>query len=104
MGGWVTRILVEPGEPQLEGSEDKAADAVGLVADIHRTLDRHGLAAPRLQHGDGEVAWVLLEDAIRRRLDTRIGLEDTLHGPGGERTTANEALVRAARELGAGAD
>jgi hypothetical protein len=87
LGGRVTRI---------------PADAVGLVEDIHRALDGLGIAAPRLQHGDGEAAWVLLEDAIRRRLDTRIGLEDTLHGPGGERTTGNDALVRADCELGAG--
>jgi uncharacterized protein (DUF849 family) len=47
---------------------------------------------------------VLLIDAVRRGLDTRIGLEDTLLGPNGERTTGNEALVRAAREFGAGID
>lgn len=93
--GYGRSILAEP-------VEAGAADAVGLVEDIHRALDGLGIAAPRLQHGDGEAAWVLLEDAIRRRLDTRIGLEDTLHGPGGERTTGNDALVRAARELGAG--
>ncbi|HEV2094269.1 MAG TPA: 3-keto-5-aminohexanoate cleavage protein [Rubrobacter sp.] len=103
-GGRVTRILVEPGELQLRDGEDRAADAVGLVEDIHEALDRFGLTAPRLQHGDGEVTWTLLEDAIRRGLDTRIGLEDTLHGPDGERTSGNEALVRAARELGAGTD
>ena len=101
-GGRVTRILVEPGGHQLLNSEDKAADAVGLVEDVHRALDRFGLTAPRLQHGDGEVTWVLLMDAVRRGLDTRIGLEDTLSGPSGERTAGNEALVRAARELGAG--
>jgi uncharacterized protein (DUF849 family) len=102
LGGRVTRILVEPGELQLQDSEDKAADALGLVEDIHRALDRFGLAAPRLQHGDGEVTWVLLVDAVRRSLDTRIGLEDPLYGPDGERATGNEALVRAARQLGAG--
>ena len=102
LGGLVTRILVEPGEPQLRGSEDKAASALGLVEDIHRALDRLGLMAPRLQHGDGEVTWVLLVEAVRRGLDARIGLEDTLFGPNGERATGNEALVRTARELGAG--
>jgi uncharacterized protein (DUF849 family) len=96
LGGRVTRVLVEPVEVRV-------ADAVGLVEDIHRALDGLGIAVPRLQHGDGEASWVLLEDAVRRGLDTRIGLEDTLHGPGGKRTTGNEALVRAARELGAGA-
>src|SRR5215207_3239138 len=104
LGDRLTRILVEPGELQLLGSEDKAADAIGLVEDIHEALDRFGLTAPRLQHGDGEVTWALLADAIRRGLDTRIGLEDTLHGPTGERTSGNEALVRAACELGAGTD
>ena len=104
LGDRLTRILVEPGELLLLGSEDKAADAIGLVEDIHEALDWFGLTAPRLQHGDGEVTWALLADAIRRGLDTRIGLEDTLHGPTGERTSGNEALVRAARELGAGTD
>ncbi len=95
-GGQLTRILVEP-------IEVSAADAVELVEDIHRALDRLCLTAPRLQHGDGEATWVLLTDAIHRGLDTRIGLEDTLYEPNGERTASNEALVRAARELGAGA-
>ena len=44
-------------------------------------------------------------DARRRRgpprVDTRIGLEDTLHEPDGTRTSGNAALVRAARALGA---
>src|SRR5919112_2037101 len=104
LGDRLTRILVEPGELQLLDSEDKALGAIGLVEDIHEALDQFGLTAPRLQHGDGEVTWALLADAIRRGLDTRIGLEDTLHGPTGERTSGNEKLVRAARELGAGTD
>ena len=104
LSGRVTRFLVEPGELQLLDSEQRAADAVGLVDDIHRALDRFGLTSSRLQHGDGEVTWVLLIDAVRRGLETRIGLEDTLLEPNGERTTGNEALVRAAREFGAGID
>ena len=89
-----TRILVEP-------VDVSAAEAVRVVDGIHAALDRLGLAAPRLQHGDGEATWVILSDAVRRRLDTRIGLEDTLEEPDGERTAGNEALVRAARRLGA---
>jgi uncharacterized protein (DUF849 family) len=95
LGGRVTRILVEPVEVPVAG-------AVELVEDIHRALDRLGLRAPRLQHGDGEATWVLLIDSIHRRLDTRIGLEDTLRAPDGKRADDNESLVRAARELGAG--
>jgi uncharacterized protein (DUF849 family) len=95
LGERVTRILVEP-------VNVSAGDAIELIDGIHSALDRLGLTAPRLQHGDGEAVWVLLTDAIRRGLDTRIGLEDTLREPGGEETAGNAALVRAARELGAG--
>jgi uncharacterized protein (DUF849 family) len=95
LGGRVTRILVEP-------VDVSAGDAVEVVDEIHAALDRLRLTAPRLQHGDGEATWVLLRDAIRRGIDTRIGLEDTVAGPDGARMLGNEALVRAARELGAG--
>ena len=85
----VTRILVEPVDPPRD-------DAVTIVDAMHAELDRLGLTAPRLQHGDGEATWVLIGDAVRRGLDTRVGLEDTLDG------ADNAALVRSARELGAG--
>jgi uncharacterized protein (DUF849 family) len=88
----VTRVLVEP-------VDVAAADAVAVVDAIHGALDRLGVAAPRLQHGDGDATWVLLRDAIERGVDTRIGLEDTQLDPDGERTAGNEALVRAAARL-----
>jgi uncharacterized protein (DUF849 family) len=100
LGERVTRILVEPGELQVGKSADAA---LRLVEEIHQTLDRFGLTAPRLQHGDGNVTWVLLVDAVRRGIDTRVGLEDTIYEPNGARTAGNAALVRAARALGAGA-
>jgi uncharacterized protein (DUF849 family) len=89
LGDRVTRVLVEP-------VDLSAAEAVAAVDQVHAALDARGLRAPRLQHGDGEATWVLLGDAARRGLDTRVGLEDTLHDPDGERTAGNEALVRAA--------
>ena len=94
LDGDLTRIRVE-------AVDVPAADALEVIEAIHMALDRLGLSAPRLQHGDGESTWVLLEDAVRRGLDTRIGLEDTLHEPDGRTTTGNPALVRAARVLGA---
>lgn len=94
-GDQATRILIEP-------VAVVAGDALEVVDAIHAALDRLGLGAPRLQHGDGDATWVLLADAVRRGLDTRIGLEDTLRDPGGEPTAGNEALVHAARGLGAG--
>ena len=93
----VTRILVEPVNVGVEA-------AIEVVDEIHGALDGLGLTAPRMQHGDGEATWVLLGDAVRRGLDTRVGFEDTLYRPNGEQATGNEALVRAARELGAGAE
>jgi uncharacterized protein (DUF849 family) len=93
----VQRILVEP-------VDLTAAQVPAAVGEIHAALDRLDLRAPRLQHGDGEATWVLIADAVRRGLDTRVGLEDTLAGPDGEPAAGNQALVRAARALGAGAD
>ena len=108
LGDRLLRVCVEPGMLQIGGAElateVRAAGAIAFTEDIHRALDRLGLAAPRLQHGDGEVTWVLLEDAVRRGIDTRVGLEDTQYEPNGERTAGNEALVRAAHRLGAGED
>jgi uncharacterized protein (DUF849 family) len=89
LGKALTRVLVEPVEVARH-------DAVACVQAIHDTLDRVGIRAPRLQHGDGEATWVLIEDAVRRGLDTRVGLEDTQYEPDGARTEGNAALVRAA--------
>jgi uncharacterized protein (DUF849 family) len=94
LGDHVIRILVEPVEVQV-------VDAVAAVDEIHAELDRLALRAPRLQHGDGEATWVLIEEAVRRGVDTRVGLEDTQQDPDGERTPGNAALVRAAHELDA---
>ena len=91
----VTRVLVEPVDVAPE-------HAVALVDSIHRALDDGGVAAPRLQHGDSAATWVLLGDAVRRGLDTRVGLEDTVELPDGSPAAGNAALVAAARALGAG--
>jgi uncharacterized protein (DUF849 family) len=93
----VMRVMIEP----VDVSAD---DAVPLVSAIHQELDRYGIAAPRLQHGDGESTWVLPTDAIARGIDTRIGLEDTFYVPDGALTAGNAALVSAAPALGAGGD
>ncbi|HEY2551187.1 MAG TPA: 3-keto-5-aminohexanoate cleavage protein [Streptosporangiaceae bacterium] len=89
------RICIEP-------VEVSRADAVELVRAIHGVLDHGGAAAPRLQHGDGEATWILIEDAIARGIGTRVGLEDTFLMPDGTTAQSNAELVRAARALGAG--
>jgi uncharacterized protein (DUF849 family) len=95
MADRVLRVLVEPVEPTAE-------DALAVADAIHAVLDRAGVPVPRLQHGQGATAWPLLEDAVRRGVDTRIGFEDTLLLPDGGRATSNAELVAAARALGAG--
>jgi uncharacterized protein (DUF849 family) len=95
LAGRVTRVLIEP-------TEVSRLDAVPLVSAIHDILDRADVRAPRLQHGDGEAAWILIEDAVRRGIDTRVGFEDTLLLPDGQLAASNADLVRAAYELGAG--
>jgi uncharacterized protein (DUF849 family) len=95
LGDRVMRILVEP-------VEATASEGRAIVSDIHRALDRLGLDAPRLEHGDGEATWALVADAVERGIATRVGLEDTFTAPSGDRAAGNEALVRAARDLGAG--
>jgi uncharacterized protein (DUF849 family) len=92
LGEQLTRVLVEPVDVDPRG-------AVALMDDIHQALDEAGIAAPRLQHGDGDATWVLIEDAVRRGLDTRVGLEDTQYDPDGERVSSNQALVRCARRI-----
>jgi len=99
LGNRLTRVLVEPGELQVGGNVEAALE---LVENIHRTLDRFGLTIPRLQHADGRLTWPVLADSVRRGIDTRVGLEDTVLEPNGERTTGNVALIRAARSMGAG--
>jgi uncharacterized protein (DUF849 family) len=95
LGDRCLRILIEP-------VDLAPAETVAVVDEIHAALDRHGLAAPRLQHGFEETTWLLLADAVARRVATRIGLEDTTVGPDGEPVAGNAALVRLARAAGAG--
>ncbi|MDG6911137.1 MAG: 3-keto-5-aminohexanoate cleavage protein [Nitrososphaerota archaeon] len=88
----VLRVYVEP-------FRIPAAGAVSFVNRIHQALDSLGMEAPRLQHGDGAATWTLLRDAVRRGIDTRIGLEDTLRGPDGKATRSNADLVKAAHKI-----
>jgi uncharacterized protein (DUF849 family) len=98
LGGRVTRVLIEISDVQAKSSAIKALE---LVEEIHEALNRLHIDVPRLQHGEGTIAWAVLRDAIRRGVDTRIGLEDTQHGPNGEVVRGNLSLVDEARKLGA---
>lgn len=57
---------------------------------------------PVLLHAEGPAVWAVLRFAVRRGLQTRIGLEDTDRLPESSRTPGNAELVAAAVRLGAG--
>jgi uncharacterized protein (DUF849 family) len=82
-------IEIEPGTP----------DPLKNAAAINRVLEGAGVRLPRLQHGMNQQAWPLLEDAVARGFDIRIGLEDVLTMPDGSPADGNAALVASAVRL-----
>jgi uncharacterized protein (DUF849 family) len=90
------RVLVEV----MHGSGEVAAAA---ARDIDAALDRLGIRAPRLHHGEEQAAWPVLRQGIVLGRDLRVGLEDTLVLPDGRPAPGNAALVAAAAQLIAGA-
>lgn len=83
------RILIEPRERDPREAI-ATADAVAAV------LNRHDIRLPRLLHGEGRPAWAVLEGALERGYDVRIGFEDTLVLPDGTPAPDNASLVAAA--------
>ncbi|MGM1060463.1 3-keto-5-aminohexanoate cleavage protein [Saccharothrix sp. Mg75] len=70
----------------------------GTTGDAERLLDLLApLGAPVLLHGEDDSAWPVLDLALARGLDTRVGLEDTLLGRDGETGLTNAQLVALAR-------
>jgi uncharacterized protein (DUF849 family) len=88
----VVRVLVECMAPDIDQA---LSDARLIVATLQQK------APPLLLHAEGPAVWAVIREAVRRRLDTRVGLEDTLVLPDGSPTPDNVALVEAAITLGA---
>jgi uncharacterized protein (DUF849 family) len=98
------RLLLERGLSPLrvlvETSDGGADDPVAAAAEIDELLVRGGVTAPQLHHGAGADAWTVLDAALARGRDVRIGLEDTTLMPDGSRAHDNAELVaEAARRL-----
>ncbi|MFI6624011.1 3-keto-5-aminohexanoate cleavage protein [Streptomyces sp. NPDC050528] len=83
----VLRVLAEVTDPDSETAE---ASARALLSDLDSDHGR-----PVLLHGENGGAWPVLRLAGRLGLATRIGLEDTLFLPNGERALSNAQLVTA---------
>jgi uncharacterized protein (DUF849 family) len=98
------RLLLERGLAPLrvlvETSDGGADDPVAAAAEIDELLVRGGVTAPQLHHGAGADAWAVLDAALARGRDVRIGLEDTTLMPDGRVARDNAELVaEAARRL-----
>jgi uncharacterized protein (DUF849 family) len=97
-------LLLERGLAPLrvlvETSDGGAEDPVAAAAEIDELLVGAGLTAPQLHHGAGADAWEMLDVALARGRDVRIGLEDTTLMPDGSVARDNAQLVaEAARRL-----
>ncbi len=89
LAGRCMRVMFEPREQVL-------AEALASVAEAEAVLDAAGVDCPRLLHGVDATAWTLLDAAVARGYDSRIGFEDTLTLPNGAAAGSNADLVRAA--------
>jgi uncharacterized protein (DUF849 family) len=88
----VRRILVE-------ATEDDAEAAILTVTSVVALLQRAGVRAPLLVHGENGGAWPVLRWAAARGHAVRVGLEDAVRLPDGEPAPDNAALVAAARSI-----
>jgi uncharacterized protein (DUF849 family) len=84
-GPRVLRVLAEVTDQSAETAEESAR---ALLTDLGTAHGR-----PVLLHGEEGGAWPVLRLAGRLGLATRIGLEDTLVLPDGQRALSNAQLV-----------
>ena len=84
------RVLLEPQEQQMD-------QAIKTVRAIEKVLDSGEVELwrllPFLLHGTEATVWPMMDEAIKRRYDVRIGLEDTLVLPDGRMARDNSELV-----------
>ncbi len=91
LAGHCRRALVEPQETAPEM-------AVTTAGAIDGNLERNGIELPQLHHGTDQTTWAVLDAAVRREREFRIGLEDTLWLPDARRAASNAELVAATVE------
>ena len=89
LSGRCLRILIEPA--QEPGNAMKRLDEIEAIL--------QNIESPRLLHGFDSSAWEFIALASRRGYDTRIGFEDTLTLPEGERAEDNGQLVSRAHQI-----
>jgi len=82
----VRRVLVEP-------RSENPYEAVQVAEEIDQALVAAGVKAPQLHHGEGPATWAVLDAAVPKGHEIRIGLEDVLTLPDMRRAPDNAALV-----------
>ncbi|MGP4045655.1 3-keto-5-aminohexanoate cleavage protein [Streptomyces sp. 2A115] len=85
LGPRVLRVLAEVTDPDPDSAQSTAQELVARLGTAH--------GRPVLLHGAEGGAWPVLRLAGRLGLATRIGLEDTLVLPDGQRAASNGELV-----------
>lgn len=91
LAGRVLRVLAEVTDPSPATAPETARSLLRDLGDAH--------GRPVLLHGEEGGAWPVLRLAGRLGLATRIGLEDTLTLPDGQRAVSNAQLVAWALRL-----
>jgi uncharacterized protein (DUF849 family) len=87
-------IELDPGEPYFLKGDPRT-----IARQINEALDEAGSACPRLTHGMNAWTWPLVQDAFSRGHHTRVGFEDSVFLPNGNRAHNNAELVAAAVTL-----
>ncbi|MGX1911760.1 3-keto-5-aminohexanoate cleavage protein [Streptomyces phaeochromogenes] len=85
LGPRVLRVLAEVTDQNPDTAEDSARELLAALSSTH--------GRPLLIHGEEGGTWPVLRLAGRLGLATRIGLEDTLLLPNGQRALSNAELV-----------
>jgi uncharacterized protein (DUF849 family) len=80
------RVLIEP-------MEEAVVRALWMVDSIETVLARGRVTLPRVLHGLNATAWPILDEAVARGHDLRIGFEDVLTLPDGTMAASNAALI-----------
>ena len=83
------RALVEP-------QETAPAIAVATAGAIDGGLERERIELTQLHHGYDHTTWAVLDAAVRRNREVRIGFEDSYWLPDARRAGSNAELVAAA--------
>lgn len=88
------RVLLEPQEQEMK-------EALEKVAAMEKVLNSAALQLPPfLLHGTEATVWPMMDEALARGYDIRIGLEDTLVMPDGKVARDNVELVTEAVRRG----